>query len=532
MAPRLSFRLILLGAFAVVIAAATQASFDLDRFLVPKEIALHLTAFLAGLLALGSLRHVRLGRVDLALLAFLGLSVVSALLATNHYVAVRALAITVSALLLFWLARAHESRRETLLNVLAAAVVLAAITSLLQAYGLELELFARQRAPGGTLGNRNFVAHAAAFGFPLVLLAAVRARKFFLPSAGAALVAAALVLTRSRAAWLAFAAMLVCFLFAVLLSSVLRREGRIWRRLAVVTLFCLVGALAAMLLPNTLRWRSDNPYLDSVKDVANYQEGSGRGRLVQYERSVWLALRHPVFGVGPGNWPVRYPEHVPDSDPSLDSSTPGLTFNPWPSSDWIAFLSERGPLAGILILLVFVAFGWTGLRRSLSAGDADDALHGATLAALTMAVGVVATFDAVLLLPLPAFLIWTALGALWATPAATAPPAEPAAEPEPGAANRIASPSGRAPRSLLLLLLLLVSLAGAMRSAAQLTAMTFFERGESLQLASQLDPGNYRLHMRLARGGKRAQRCEHAVAAHELFPASVAARSASRGCSD
>lgn len=509
MTARFSFRLMQLGALAIVIAVTTHHSFDLDRFLVPKELALHATALLAGLFALGALRRISFGRLDFALLAFLAISVLSALFATNHWAAFRALAITASSLLLFWIARAHFEKRALLLNVLAAAVVLAAMTSLLQTYGVRLDIFAAQRAPGGTLGNRNFVAHAAAFGFPLVLLAAMRARRAILPAAGASLVAATLVLTRSRAAWLAFAAMLVAFLATVVLSRALRADGRVWRRLAIVALFCGASVAAALFLPNALRWRSDNPYLESAKDVANYREGSGRGRLVQYGRSLRMTLRQPILGVGPGNWAVRYPEYVDDNDPSLDPSTPGMTFNPWPSSDWIAFIAERGFVAGLLIAGIFAAFALGGLRRAMAAVEVDDALPAATLAATAVAAAVVGTFDAVLLLALPAFLIWTALGALYAPPALERPP-----------------------RALLLVLAITMACAGMLRSGAQLAAMQLYEDGRSLPLASRIDPGNYRLHMRLARGGKRAQRCEHARAALALYPTSAAARAASRGCGE
>jgi hypothetical protein len=342
-----------------------------------------------------------------------------------------------------------------------------------------------------------------------VLLAAMRARRAIFPAIGTSLVAAVLVLTRSRAAWLAFAAMLFAFLVTVVLSRALRVDGRVWRRLALVVLFCSAGVAAALLLPNTLRWRSDSPYLESAKDVANYREGSGRGRLVQYERSLRMTLRHPLFGVGPGNWPVRYPGSVDENDPSLDPSTPGMTFNPWPSSDWIAFLSERGFVAGLLIVAIFAAFALGGLRRAIAATEVDDALLAATLVATAVAAAVVGTFDAVLLLALPAFVIWTALGAL-----------------------HLPRPTARSPRALLLVLAIALACAGMLRSGAQLVAMQLYEDGRSLQLASRIDPGNYRLHMRLARGGKRAQRCEHARAAVALYPTSAAARAASRGCGE
>jgi len=60
----------------------------------------------------------------------------------------------------------------------------------------------------------------------------------------------------------------------------------------------------------------------------------------------------------------------------------------------------------------------------------------------------------------------------------------------------------------------------------------FATRGDraSLERAAQIDPGNYDVRMRLARRGKRSERCEHALAARALYPNAGAAREVSRGC--
>ena len=85
-------------------------------------------------------------------------------------------AITASGLVLFWAARVlrEAGLGRPLRNALALAVVLVAATSLLQTYGVEPDLFSESRAPGGTLGNRNFVAHAAACALVGVVLVIVQ----------------------------------------------------------------------------------------------------------------------------------------------------------------------------------------------------------------------------------------------------------------------------------------------------------------------------------------------------------------------
>src|SRR5512141_2967117 len=107
---RLALRTLQLGAIAVVLAVSTFHAFELDRFFVPKELALHVTAIVAAFFAFRSIARVRVTRADLFLLAFLALSVASAALATNRWVALRALAISASSVLLFWTGRAlHDA---------------------------------------------------------------------------------------------------------------------------------------------------------------------------------------------------------------------------------------------------------------------------------------------------------------------------------------------------------------------------------------------------------------------------------------
>lgn len=521
MAQRLALLVLQLGAVAVVVAASTHRSFDLDRFLIPKELVLHASASLAGLLAIGAIRSAKITRIDWLLIIYLLLSAISALFATNPWLAGRALAISISSVIVFLVARSVRNSR-TLLNAIAVAVVIAAIFSLLQAYGVWIDLFSTNRAPGGTLGNRNFVAHAAAFGMPVVLLAALRGH--VMASVGVTILTATLVLTRSRAAWLAFAFAAAIFVIAILASAALRRDARTWRRLVVLLVLIGAGVAAALLIPNDLRWRSDNPYLESVQGVVNYQEGSGRGRLIQYQRSLRMAAHYPLVGVGPGNWAVVYPDHAPASDPSIDTSEGGMTFNPWPSSDWVAFASERGFAAALVLALVFIFMALAALRRLVAAIEGDEALLAATLIATIVATCIAGAFDAVLMLALPAFIVWTTLGALMPRMIAPLPYVNTTTPVEPVRSSRMLT--------FVALTLALLSAVAALRSATQIAAMEFFTRGDrpSLRRAAVIDPGNYRVRMRLARGGK--ERCRHALAARALYPNATAARAAARGCGE
>ena len=503
MPDRIALRVIQFGALAVVLAVASLHVFELDRFFVPKELVLHVTALIVGVVALRASGH----RVDWFLASYLFLSALSAVFATNPWLAMRAVAISASGIVLFWVARRlrEAGLAQALLSGIALAVVAAAATSLLQTYGVDVDFFSRNRAPGGTLGNRNFVAHIAAFGTPVLLLTTLRSRLYVLWAVASAGVIASLVLTRSRAAWLAFAVVMIVFLFAM----VWRGDRRAWLRLGGIVVLA-AGALAAVIvLPNALRWRSDNPYLETMQRVTDYESGSGRGRLVQYERSLLMAARNPILGVGPGNWPVRYPSYAARNDPSLNDSDPGMTTNPWPSSDWVATVAERGFVATALLGIVFVIIAFSGLRQLRNAVNADEGLIAAALLATIAGALVTGLFDAVLLLAVPAFLVWTAIGALWVPD------------------------SSRSISRFIVILAILVVLLGVVRSASQWIGMQIYATHSdraSLVRAARIDPGNYRLRLRLARGGK--GRCEHALAAHALFPNAQAARAATRGCGE
>ena len=520
---RLTLYVLQVGAIAVVLAAVTYKQFELDRFFVPKELVLHATALLAAIFCLSRARELRLARVDQLLGVFLALGLVSALFATNWWLAGRAVALSLSGATCFWSARvvARAGFSRELIATLALAGVVGAITSLLQTYGLRIDMFSLNRAPGGTFGNRNFMAHLCVICFPALLLAALRAesrRAFGWWSAALAVVAAALVLSRSRAAWLSLIACVVVLLVFGFFA-VRRARGAIsWRRLLLLSLAAAAGAGVSLVLPNTLNWKSDSPYLETARSVVNYKAGSGHGRLIQYGNTARMSLRHPLLGVGPGNWPVVYPKFASDGDPSLTDE--GVTANPWPSSDWMTFLSERGAAAFVILALAVIALIVDALRALRVGGDPERAMAAWALLGTIAVLLVVSTFDAVLLLPAPALVAWALLGAL-------SPPSRP----------RAVVPISIPKRLVAILVALAFGGLAVTRSAAQVAAMSIYSgttRAREVERASELDPGSYRIHLRLAEAYARRGSCTnvraHASAAHDLFPNAPAPRRLLAAC--
>jgi O-antigen ligase len=522
---RAALRILQAGAVAVVLAAAPYSLFDLERHAAPKELVAALVGFGAAGCCLARARRLEVNLVDALLGIFLALSLAAALLAQNHWLAFRALGLSLSGVLIFWSARAvsRAGLGGALVTTLAAAVVVGAVTALLQAYGVELAIMAERRAPGGSFGNRNFMAHFMALGAPVLALAGIEARRrsgLVVWQIGAAVATAALVLSRSRAAWLALVLALALFVVEGLWVGGLWRNRTARRRVLALAAAAAVGAVLALVLPNRLEWRSDSPYLDSLRGIADYREGSGRGRLVQYENTLHMAIDHPILGVGPGNWPVAYPKYTFPGDPAFDRED-FIPTNPWPSSDWVALLAERGPLALLIVLLAGTALALGARRRWRQGLTTSEGLE-ALAAMLTLVVlACVSAFDAVLLLPAPTVFTATLLGALIRPPRRTIRVLDLS---EPRRARLVGA----------------VALVGTLllvRGLAQLGAMAVFSSSQrlgTLEWAGRLDPGSYRIQMLLGFAWRNRGRCDlarpHAEAAHALLPNHPAPRQLLAAC--
>ena len=513
-------RLLQAAAPLIVLIAMPGAVFELDRYLVPKELVLHVAAFGAALLALRHARRMPVAAVDLALGGFAVLSIVSAAFATNPWLATRATGVTLAGFVLFWttraIARAGFSR--PLLAMLAFATVLGAATGLLQAYGVELPFASPRRAPGGSFGNRNFMAHLTAIGLPLLAFLTIESRSrgaSILGPLGIAIAAAALLLSRSRAAWLAVAAGLAIFLIEGILVSGLWRDPRIRRRIAAAFGAAAVGLVLALAVPNTLEWRSESPYLESLARVANFREGSGRGRVIQYENSLRMARDNPMLGVGPGNWPVEYPRYTTPGDPAYDAGDP-IPTNPWPSSDWVAMIAERGIPATLLFFAAGAAMALVGWRRSRQEGRTTEGLSGLAMIATIVVTGVVGAFDAVLLLAAPGFFVWAILGSL---------------HPVPREIAGIGRPSAQRAIGVLIALLGVVCAGYAAAQSASIAVTGDGASSTRLGWASTLDPGSFRLQILLARQSRNcAQARRHADRAFRLAPNHAEPRRIIRRC--
>ncbi len=206
---RSALRALQTGAALVVLAALPYPLFQLDRYTFVKELVLLAAALAAALLCIGSARRITVFMVDVLVAGSWRFRCSPRCSPTNGWLATRAsrrLARRGRTLLGREDARPRGPRPADFWPRSPPRSWSARLTGLIQAYGLvTTDLASLTRAPGGTFGNRNFMAHLVTIGLPVLLLVTLEARRrrdFVLGAAGVALAAAALVLSRSRAAWL------------------------------------------------------------------------------------------------------------------------------------------------------------------------------------------------------------------------------------------------------------------------------------------------------------------------------------------
>lgn len=345
-----------LAALALVCGGPQAARFEAIH--APRVVLMLVLA--AALMARGRLERRAFGSVEGLALACLAAMGLSAALATSPAYALEPLALAAAATAVL-LGAAREDR-ELWLRWLCGAVLAVAVFGLFEALGLGPASLPG-RAPSATMGQRNALAHLLLLGCPLVWVT-LRHRAALI--AATLLLAAVIVATRSRAAWVMAGPVLLCF-------AALNRRDALPLIAAAVS-----GVAAAALAPVAVAWKSAHPYADSLGRLFEYGSGSGAGRLAEWKASLALFAERPVLGVGPGNWFVEY---------GLEHG--GSHFA---HSDWVGFLVERGALGVVLLLALAVAL----LRRSTQR---------AMLVPTLLAAAGLGALDSVLQLPAPLLLV-------------------------------------------------------------------------------------------------------------------------------
>ncbi|MBX3204468.1 MAG: O-antigen ligase family protein [Labilithrix sp.] len=459
--------------------ARSMTSAHAHVFLAQELVLVLGAAALAGLAWLPGLA-VRRDAVSAVVVGLVALELVSAACAPDRWLALRSATVWISGLVVFLVARASgPGARDRGLFAIVLPLGLVAASVILEALGV-VALSAPGHAPGGLLGERNVAAELLVAGAPVVVYACAvegAASRRHVALGVAALSGCAVVLGRTRSAWLAGLCLLVAFALVGLRAGGARSAGRRRARLAAAAI--VLGAVVALALPTTLRWKSARPYHDTLVHLVDPSAGSGAGRLVQYATTLRMAAAHPVLGVGPGNWAPQYLSFARRDDRTVHE---GLTpVNRLPNSDVLGFAAERGLVATALL----AALAWLLFRERSSPTRA--ALRRATL----LGVVVMASLDAVLQTPAALFLV------AWVLGLSSSPP-----EAEPAVARR--------PAFAFALVALAAAAVPAARRVASLEVAAHARGAEDFDRAARLDPGDVALHLVAAESWIAESRCDRA----------------------
>jgi O-antigen ligase len=281
---------------------------------------------------------------------------------------------------------AVQARRRVLEAVTIAAAAVAAI-GLLQ--HLEVMPFAIPviSKPGSTFGNRNAAAEVMAMALPLGLGAAAGTRRS--DARNVMLVALALELvflgvTRARGAWVGAA----CGLGIALWLCRPR-----WSRASIaIALGAVVAGSVAASLPGRFNPRDAGDrkrysgVVEVLQDGFDTRSTALKTRFGLWRRTVAMVRDHPLFGVGPGNWPVMFPRYAEPgatSDGVLSASLAPRQAH----EDALERAAETG-VPGLLALGVLAVGAVIAVRRRLGTGDQD--MRATTAAAAGTLVSLVA----------------------------------------------------------------------------------------------------------------------------------------------
>lgn len=231
---------------------------------------------------------------------------------------------------------ADEKKAEALVKSVVAVSVIVSVYGLLQVAGVDFFSWTFVRSPMSTLGRRNFAAEYLVMAIPCVyyLLAAEKADRFFLLAAFF-LLFLHLVLTFTRASYIGFFFSSVFFL--LLFFSGKRKKipaGKVFTILLVIFLFVQTASAA----------------------INTFEKGSLKSRLLVWKVAAKMVRHNPVFGVGPGNFEIRYPEYKEGVTEVLETAQERVTDV---HNEYLEMAVETGIPGFLLFMWLLFAAGKT-----------------------------------------------------------------------------------------------------------------------------------------------------------------------------
>ncbi|MBI2419647.1 MAG: O-antigen ligase family protein [Ignavibacteriales bacterium] len=247
------------------------------------------------------------------------------------------------------------------ITTIATAV---SILGLMQAFGYNILQLPKVSVPGSTFAGSNFAAEyiVAAIPWSVILLLEDKSPRFrYLLYGIITLLISYLLLLRSRAGYLAYAAALIVLLFYVLIlkphpvSLIPKRK-----LFATAILIIAISTLIGFLQPEHLYRKS---FFGTIQNISTESDMS-KARLHFWDASIQMFKSDPLTGLGSGQWAANYYKYygheITDSNKYFIESVN-------PHNDYLEILSENGALT----FLLFVSFNLFILYKLFQAGRKD-----------------------------------------------------------------------------------------------------------------------------------------------------------------
>ena len=288
-------------------------------------------------------------RLHLCLGAFLLWTGLSLFFAPSPYFAFHGLAVLLAVISVYWLLVNCLTRAEdyySLLFLISISAGIVALLGLFQAAGIFWERIPDHYGEPmvtGTFDHANHAAQFLALSLPLtaVLLGTASTPRRLAAGISFLLQISLLVLSRSRAAWLAAFLILPPALFFLL---------RPFRRRFLILLLA-VGIIVFGLFLKIPETASQRTLFTHLKTLFSTQYSSNRIRLLVWQDTLGLIRSHPLRGVGAENFPVEFPRAQSDRLARELAQLDQIAESP--HNEYLRVLSESGLVGFVLFAGAF-----------------------------------------------------------------------------------------------------------------------------------------------------------------------------------
>ncbi|MCC6730888.1 MAG: O-antigen ligase family protein [Chthonomonadales bacterium] len=313
---------------------------------------------------------------NLPILLFLGVALVSCALSSNKAFSIQETTRIAAGVLLYFVV-AYQFRRSEHLSKLFDTLLFVGVAASL--YGFVQYSTGETLRAAGPFGNPQLLASFLMILLPIVAVVAITERKAgrqLAAQVATVLMAACLLLTQTRSAWLGSAVGLgVLAILAIAVAARNRPSSLASRKHELVLpAVMLVGVIVFLAL-----WPQTNTLLQRATTFSNVSaQATFQSRQAMWRDAASTIASRPLTGIGVGLYPVRYSA----AHPSLSND---------PHNFWLKTAAEMGIPAAMLVALALAAFLFVGLRRAytMDAGIRRSLLMGAIAATVAFAVDAV-----------------------------------------------------------------------------------------------------------------------------------------------